>query len=368
MASNFRIFSHFASYLATLDVPTTPRSWILNGYGKADFSVGTTYLYDRFHPQEETILQYNNLVFIEHVPSKDAAGTVNGKLPNWVGVILPERTWSQGVVSLTAYSAEAILTFRPMPLTKISGTPGTMFKQILNFARMSADDIVIQPGIIEDVPETYSDTLATSAYDHIRKLCQRANMNWDVTAEVDTKGQLQLYANLYRFKGNGSGMELDSTNSEPPPPANEQLTSDNTENTSPLLTEQGTPYNLIYGYSSASTKESRHFAVGRNEASIAKYGVLACNHVFSGITDPTALKLAAQAMADASPPVNMVRRVTLDNGDTFASLAAGNIVTVKDTNAGFKAGGGFGFETSARILSLDYNDLTNKAPLNLEVF
>ena len=367
MSSTFRIYSHFTSYLAQLDVPTTPRSWVLNGYGKAEFSVGTTYLRERFNPQEEAILQYGNLVYIEHVPTTNPDATRNGKLPDWVGIILPERTWSQGVVNLTAYSAEAILTFRPMPLTKISGTPATMFKAILNMARMSADDIVIQPGIIEDVPETYSDTLATSAYAHINKLCQNARMNWDVTAQIDTKGQLQLYANLYRVKGNGSGLELNPLNSEPPP-TNETLTSDNTENTAPLLTEQGTPYNLIYGYSDASTKESRHFAIGRNQASIDKYGVLATNHVFSGIKDKASLQLAAQAMADASPPVMMVRRVALDAGDTFDSIAAGNIVTVKDTNAGFKLGGGFGFETTARILSLDYNDLSNKAPLNLEIF
>lgn len=353
MSSTFRIYDHFTHQLAQLDASTTPRSWVLNGYGKAEFSVGTTYLYDRFYPKEETILQYGNLVFVEHVPSVDAAGTTNGKLPDWVGIILPDRTWSQGVVNLTAYSAEAILTFRPMPLTKISGTPATMFKQMLNMAQAVTNDIVIQPGVIEEGEGTYSDSLATSAYDHIKKLCQRANMNWDVTAEMDTKGRLQLYANLYRFKGSDTGLEL---------------TSDNVENSSPLLTEQGTPYNVICGYSSASTKESRYYAQGRNQASIDKYGVLATNNVFSGITDPTALQAAAQAMADASPPVKMVRRVALDVRQTFSSIAAGNIVTVKDTNAGFKPGGGFGFETSARILSLDYNDLTNKAPLNLEIF
>ena len=326
---------------------------MLNGFGKAEFSVGTQYLLDRFSLKEETILQYGNLVFVEHVPTVDASGNKNGKLPDWVGIILPERTWNLGVVNLTAYSAEAILTFRPMPLTKISGTPAAMFKQMIGMSQAVTNDIVIQPGVIEDGDGTFTDDLATSAYDHIRKLCQRAGMNWDVTAEIDTRGKLQLYANLYRFKGSDTRLDL---------------TSDNVENSSPLLSEQGTPYNVINGYSQANTKESRYYAQGRNEASIAKYGVLAANHVFSGIKDPAALKAAAQAMANASPPVKMVRRVALDVGDTFSQIAAGNIVTVKDTNAGFKAGGGLGFETSARIISLDYNDLTNKAPLNLEIF
>jgi len=353
MPSTFRTFDHFAKQLGYLEAPITPRSWVLNGYGKAEFSVDLNYLTTKFPSKEETILKYNNLVFIEHIPSKDAAGTVNGKLPDWVGVILPDRTWNFGVMGATAYSAEAILTFRPMPLTKISGTPKAMFTQMLDFTRGIADDIVIQPGIVEDIPETFSDTLATSAYDHIKKLCTNAGMNFDVTGQIDTRGNLQLYANLYKRKGAETRLEL---------------TRDNTEKSEILLTEQGTPYNLVYGYSQASTKESRYFSIGRNQASIDKYGVLAVNQVFSGVTDQTSLQNTADAMADAmGEPVKMVRRVALDIGKTFDNVAAGNTVTVKDTTVGFKPGGGYGFEASARILSVDYNDLSNKAPMNLEI-
>jgi hypothetical protein len=352
MPSTLRVFSHFAKLIGFLEAPTTPRSWILNGYGKADFSVGTQYLTDKFPYKQETVMQYGNLVYIEHIPSKDAAGTVNGQLPPWVGIILPDRNWPDKILNATAYSAEAILTFRPMPLAKINGTPASMFKEMLGYARAVTDDIVIQPGVIEDIPETFSDSLATSAYDHIVKLCNRAGMNWDVTGQMDTRGNLQLYANLYRRKGATTRLEL---------------TRDNTEGSGSLLTEQGTPYNVIYGYSQASTKESRYFAMGRNQASIDKFGVLATNVTFSGITDQTALANAAQSMADNSPPLLKLHRVALDVGATFTSLAAGNTVTILDNTAGFKAGGGYGFAREARILSLDYNDLSNKAPLNLEI-
>lgn len=352
MSSIFRIFDHHAHSLAYLESPTTPRSWILNGFGKAEFSAGLQYLKDKFTPKEETVLQYGNLVFVEHIPSKDAAGTANGKLPDWTGIILPDRNWPDKILNATAYSAEAILTFRPMPLTKIGGTPASMFKQMLEFARTITDDIVIQPGIIEDVSQTFSDNLATSAYDHIKKLCNNAGMDWDVTGQIDSRGNLQLYANLYRKKGAITRLEL---------------TRDNVEGSGPLLTEQGTPYNVIYGYSSASTKESRYFAKGINQTSVDKYGVLAANVVFSGITDQTSLANAAQTAADNSPPLLKLHRVALDVGKTFDNLAAGNTVTVKDNTVGFKPGGGFGFSASARILSLDYNDLTNNAPLNLEI-
>ena len=352
MPSNLRVFDHFCKPLAYLESPTTPRSWLLNGFGKAEFSVGLQYLKDKFTPKEETVMQYGNLVFVEHIPSKDAAGTANGKLPDWVGIILPDRNWPDKILNATAYSAEAILTFRPMPLTKISGTPASMFKQMLDMAHMITNDIVIQPGVIEDIPETFGDSLATSAYDHIKKLCANSGMDWDVTGQIDGRGNLQLYANLYRSKGAVTRLEL---------------TRDNVEGSGPLLTEQGTPYNVIYGYSQASTKESRYFAKGINQASVDKYGVLATNIVFSGITDQTSLANAAQTMADNSPPRIKLHRVALDIGKTFDSLAAGNTITVRDNAVGFKPGGGFGFAASARILSLDYNDLTNNAPLNLEI-
>jgi hypothetical protein len=353
MPSNVRIYDHSIRKLAQIEAAITPRSWVLNGYGKADFSVGLQYLRDRFHPKEETALQYGNLVHIEHIPTKDADGVTKGKLPDWVGIILPDRNWTDRILGNTVYSAESILTFRPMPLSQVKGRPGAIFKQILDYARAVTSDIVIQPGIIEQGTGIYSDNLTTSAYDHIKKLCTNAGMDWDVTSEIDGRGNLQLYANLYARKGTETRL---------------QITRDNSEGGGPLLTEQGTPYNTIYGYSQANTKEGRYFAIGRNEASIAKYGVLATNHVFSGITDQTALANAAQRMADTAPPIMMVRRVALDVGLAFDHIATGNSVLVRDTTVGFKPGGGFGFESQARILSVDYNDLTvGKAPLNLEI-
>lgn len=352
MPSNFHVFDHSAKYLAQLDAPTTPRSWILNGFGKAEFTVDLNYLTTRFSPKEESIMQYNNLVYIEHVPTRDASNNSNGKLPPWAGIILPDRTWEQFKLGANAYSAEAILTFRPMPLTTIKGTPKAMFLQILEFARGATENIVIHPGIVEDIPQTFSDNLTTSAYDHIKKLCANSGMNWDVTAEIDSRNNLQLYANLYRFKGSDTTLILNS---------------DNTENAAPLLTEQGTPYNVVCGFSQANTKESRYSARGINQESVDKYGVLATNHTFSGITDQAGLQSAAQSMADASPPYKIVRRVVLDHGSAFNYMQVGNIVTIKDTTVGFKPGGGFGFEASARILSVDYNDLSNKVPLHLEI-
>lgn len=353
--STFRVYDHFMRPLDHIDAPSTPRSWVLNGFGKNEFTVGLPYLSERFGGKEETILQYNNLVFIEHNPSKDANGTLGGKLPDWVGVILPDRGWTLARLGCNCYSAESILKFRPLAFKKIEGTPKAIFLEILEHARLIADDIVIQPGTVDDIPETFSDNFVTSAYDHIQKLCTRAGMNWDVTGQIDSRGNLQLYANLYARKGTDTRLILNEDNSE-------------ADAETPLMTEQGTPYNVVYGFSQSSTEKDRKMAIGRNQESIDKFGTLAINHVFSGITDLAGLRNASQAMADALAfPQKITRRVVLDKGLAFDNLRVGNTVIVKDNNVGFKRGGGFGFETTARIMSLDYNDLTNKAPIHLEV-
>ena len=349
MTSILRIFDHHCKPLVTLEAPTTPRGYILNGYAKADFSMSTG------DPKCTALnTQFGNLVHVEHIPSQDGQGNTNGKLPDWVGMILPNRTWDDGVIHLEAYSAEGVLTFRPMPFTSVKGTPRGVFLQILSHANaLKGNTIPIQPGFVDDLPVTFADDLRLDAYSHIQKLCKDTGMDWDVTAEIDARGTLQLYANLYARKG----IDTDLT-----------LTNTNTELTAPLLTEQGTPYNYVYGYSSAAVAQMRHMAEGIHQAALDDYGLFAINSTFSGKHDATSTQSAAQALADArGRPVKLVKRIVLDKGAAFSSLAAGNTVTVKDSHVGFKPGGGFGFEAQARILSLDYNDLSNKCPLNIEV-
>ena len=347
MASRITIFDHFMKRLAEIEAPTTPRSWVLNEYGRCEFSMSTS------DPKcTETNMQFGNLVFIEHLPSRDETGTYHGKLPDWVGIILPPRTWGYGVLHVTAYAAESILAFRAMPYVSVKGTPKTVFAQILEHAHERAKNIIIQPGVLDDTAITCPDDLRTNAYDHIRKLIKTAGMDWNITGEIDNKGELQLFANLYLKKGIETGLVLHNNN---------------TELGSPLLTEQGTPSNHVFGYSQANTAQARFSFEALNQAAIDDYGPLQLNQVFTGMHDPASVQNAAQNRAnERGRPVKMIRRNLLDHSNAFDLIDTGNIVTVKETNAGFKDGG-MGVEERVRIISIDYNDLSNKAPLNVEV-
>lgn len=350
MTSRIRIFDHNCKFLAELHgVPTTPRGWLLNKYGRCEFSISTS-----DSKCTEKNLQYGNLVHIEHLPRTDWDLSKKGKLPDWTGMILPNRDWDLGVVHVTAYSAEVILAFRAMPHAKISGTPATVFKTILNHAHDTAKNIVIQPGQIDDLPVTFPDELRLNAYDEILDLVAFCGMDWDVQGRVDEKGNLQLFANLYNRRGIDTALNL---------------TSSNTEMQGPLLSEQGTPTNWVFGYSDSSTSQSRIGPIeGKNQAAIDDYGPLQLNQVFINKRDGGSVERAAQNKAEISGrPRKIIKRIALDNKKTFDYLSVGNTVTVKETKAGFNKNGGFGFESRVKILSMDYNDLSNKTVLNIEV-
>src|SRR5689334_2981513 len=277
MTSKHTIFSHFARYLTELEVDSTPRSWVLNGFGQFETVLDQSYLSAKFPSREESIVQYGNFIHIRHIPSKEADGTLKGQLPDWAGIILPPRGWPVGRVRINAYSMEGVLSFRPMLGKKINGTPKSMFMQIIQYANEVpgilglGNNITFQFGHLDDLPIQLSDKLVTNAYNHIQTLCKNSGMDWDVTTEVDGKGNLHAFANLYARKGSVTNLTLGNLNTE---------RDANTE----LMIEQGTPYNVIPGYSEASTDADRIGPlIGINRGALDDYGpLIAPSVVFMG--------------------------------------------------------------------------------------
>ena len=356
MASRIRIFDHYMRLKAELNnIPTTPRSYLINEYGRCEFSMSTS------DPKcTLSNLQYGNLIHIEHIPNTDENGDKKGKLPDWVGIILRPRNWNLGVCHVTAYSAEAILAFRAMPFVTVNGTPKNVFIEILNHVHSKAKNIIIQPGVLDDLPLTFPDDLRTNAYDHIIKLIKASGMDWSITGDINVKGNLELFANLYIRRGSITPLRIQDSNFE--------LTNSNTELPAPLLTEQGTPANQVFGYSQSNTAQNRVMQEAIHQETYDDYGSLQINQIYSGKHDAASVLNSAKATVSRSgPPVLIMQRTALDKGDTFSHVAVGNIATVKETNAGFNPNGGFGFTSQARILGFSYNDLSNKCPMNIEV-
>ena len=348
MASKVTVFDHNMHPLDELNVAVTPRSWVLNDYGRAEFTISTA---DAKCTKRN--LNYGNMVYIQHIPSKDENGSKNGILPDWVGMVLPPREWDLGMVHVTAYSAEMMLMFRPAPWRTVEGTPKAIFTKLLQYASDFAPNMVIQPGILDDITDNFADDLKVSCYDHIKTLIKNSGMDWDVTGNLDSKGNLQLFGNLYLSKGAYTGQTFTVTNSEL---------------VSPSLTEQGAPTNTIVGHSQAQTRKDRLEWTATDQAAIDDYGPLGLNTTFLGTHSMPELQAASQNSVNASGrPRKILRRNALDIGNMFSLLNTGNIWNLHDTTVGFAVGGGFGITETVRIRSMDYNDLSNKCPLNIEV-
>lgn len=359
MASRMKIFDHFAKPLAEVKVDTTTRNWVLNGYGRAEFSYGYS---PKAAQSSQTVredwLQFGNLVHIIHSPTTNPSGTKNGSLPTWTGIILPPRNWDDGVCHLTAYSAEAILMFRAMKYKDVSGTPQAVLKQIIENANSRSENIKFLLGVQDDLQLTFPDRLTTNAYDHILKLVKSSGMDWDVTGQVNANETLDLYVNLYARKG----VEIETIL--------QGGDGGNVELVSPLFTEQGTPYNQIFGYSQAQTENSRVGPIeAKNQEAYDDYGALQLNQVLVGKKDKSGVENSIKTLAgQRGRPVRLIKRNALDLGNLFSLLETGNTLKIKDRTVGFAQDGFYGFEANARILSMDYNDLSNKVPLNVEVF
>jgi hypothetical protein len=355
MSSIIRIFNHFAQPLDQLaDIPTTPRSWVLNGYGRCEFSIAPA------DPKcTERNFQFGNLVHIEHVPSVNDDNTINGKLASWTGIILPPRKWDVDTLHVTAYSAEAILAYRAMPYVTVSGSPADVFREIIGYANQhpavtATPGIVFRLGRVDNLQTTFSDDLKTNAYDHIGKLCKFTGMDWDAVGSIDNRSErLVITVNLYARKVASTPLILGT---------------DNTELQAPLLTEQGTPTNQIFAYTHAYTEADRQMQVMTYQGSYDDYGPIQINTVYVGQHDLASVEQAARSRLDTrGRPAKLFKRVALDVGDTLSHIGVGNVVQVHEPRVGFNQDGTLGFRAAVRIISVDYNDLSNKAPLNVEV-
>jgi hypothetical protein len=368
MASKAWFFNHWGELEeGGIPITTTPRSWILNGYGRCDFTIP---LSDSF--LKEKYIQFGNFIHIKHYPDETGGRSVYGILPDWTGMIVPTRTWNKDAVVVSAVSVEALLAFRAMPFVTVEGTSDTVFRQIIGYANASPtvtnSSIPINLGRVDTAtsstslswsnPElqavSYSDELRTNAYDHIKKMVERVNMDWDIVGTL-TPGSyaLKLTANLYQRKGRDGLI----------------LTTVNTDEQNTLLTEQGTITNQVFAYNQAQTAETRIMQEVVDTTSMNKYGPFQANMVFTGITSSdTSVRSAGQMrVTTRGEPVKLVSRTALDYLDTFSFIATGNICFVYSPTVGFNPDGSLGFRSWARILSMDFNELTKQVALTVEL-
>lgn len=352
--SRIRVFNFMGIELAEFDAMTI-RSWTLDDEGRCNFTVPIYSGAGGFNPNaREYILNYGNLILIEHKPSVNADGTTNGVLPPWVGVLAPPRQWSFGQIACTAYSAEHILNFRcsPAPFTA-TGTPGAIYKQLIlwgNDPSFNPFALPIQIGQIDMSGATTSITVKGSIQDEIKGLVKDFGGDWDIQPFVTSNNRLQLVANYYLSKGVNVGRTFSNIN---------------VQYTDPLYVEQGDFVNWVRGYSPATSAGNRNFASVVDAAGLAKNGLFGTNQVFTSIAgDVTAagieaVRAAAQQYLTANRiPTRTVAPNILDSGNDFSYLNIGNTWNIALDTVGF-TNGQIGLVGSVRITAMEYAETTN---------
>lgn len=346
MPSRVTIYDHFGTPIAELDTYTT-RSWVLNGFGRCQWQMAT--LTD---PNcIPAVLQYGNFVMVEHIPTRDEFGNVRGRLPAWAGVILPPREWDYGLVTVTAYGAELLLGYRPMPYVDAPGTAGTIFSQIINYG-LSFGGFPVQIGIVYDNSAQTLVPLRLSAYDELVNLSRAFTQDFDVTPGISSNNQLKLFANWYSQKG----VNVQAVLSEGIG-GNMRL---------PKLTEQGTLSNIAIGYNVAASAGARLSSQAIDEESGGDYGWLGVNQNFN-VNGQAGVDAATQGWVNLnSRPRFTLDLIGLDVGKTFDDIDIGNVWSVVLKSLGFY-NGQIGFQAAARITGIEYDDWTNEAKLTTQV-
>lgn len=382
MTSIIKIFDKSGTFLDEIsDVGTTPRSWVLNGYGRASIPMPLN------HPKlTERNFRFGNLVYITHIPKE-----TTGQLPVWGGKILPQRQWNSDACIVSAYTGEGILPYRAMPYVSISLPASEAFKALINYANAIApNEVQIQLGDIVTKSLPYTDELKTNAYDHIKKLMSFSGNMWQVLPKYDDNtNTLSFIVNFVDF---------------PPAAASLfSLTSSNTEKSDPLFTEQGTIINHIFARTQSNTEADRQMVDLKDQESIDLYGELQANMVYTGQRNTTTLSAVSSTSSSsgtssssvgtssvstetntlgtaqptsASTPTKfpaftgaskLFKRVALNVNDTFSNLRIGNILQINEPTVGFNPNGGFGVNANIRITTMSFNDTADKVDMVVEV-
>lgn len=353
--SRVLVFDPAGHILTELDVATV-RSWVLSDVGRLTFEIN---VFDPTGAQTYALkttpvnLNYGNLILVQHRASTSADGTTNGVLPDWCGVILPLQQWGPGTITVTAYSAEQILKYRPMPYVNLAGTADTQFVQLLAYAN-ALGGLHISPGIIDSSSKIGPNALRGDALSETKNLVTQSGCEWDVTPQLDSNGTLTLLGNWYVRKGMAT---------------NQLLCNVNTEAASQIYMEQGEFYNQVIGYSDAHTDGTRSTATVTNFSSVAQNGLLAISKAFPGTQNAGAdviSNMASAYLAQFSSPTRTFAPRILDVGNLFSYMVTGNTFLGQFDNVAF-SNGQIGFQGSIRATAIEYDELANVLKAALQV-
>lgn len=329
MSGKLTLFTGFGAALGEVISPVYDAEWRINTVTRLRFTLST-----RDAACRADWLQFGNLVLVE---------PENG-LPAWAGVIDTPREWGKGSVTVTAYSAEQLLAWRrPAQMgAKIKGTPGAIFRQMVQMA-VSAAFLPVELGEVYEGGPSREETLEDDLLAECQRIAERAGNEFDLTPVV-RDGRLVFRANWYERMGQATVLVLEEG-------IDLQLSD------RPLV-EQGEIVNDLLGYGAGATWASRPKAIKTDALSVGQYMQRQAVRGFDGNVETGTLEEnTAQALTKAAQPVKVLDANVTNGRGAFGSIRKGNNIRVILHSVGF-IGSGTGADVTMRIAGFGYNCAT----------
>lgn len=329
MSSRISIFDKSGSWLTEVNA-TCRRSWKLNEYGIATLEISTS-----DQKAQEKYLRFGNLIYVEH-----------DKLPVWAGMIDTPRAWGKGVITVTAYGGEYIMTTRITGKTlKVSGTYGSCYQQILDSMYSESDYNLVTTGTIYGGGGTMSTTYHwENVYTVFKKLASESGHDWNFEPVFDANGRLYFEAHWYERRGSRRTFTL-----------YEDM---HIELLDIGLREQGTIGNRVRVFGNGANWSEMPAALRNDEESKAKYGTRYTAEYANVSTSDQLGDIADAKILYYKEPRKTFSINLLDVGQAFGYARIGDILPVSFYSCGF-TGSQIGTSADIRILQMDYNENTN---------
>jgi hypothetical protein len=326
MASRVHIHDPQGSRLAELQADVS-RSWVLNGIGRATFTLPI-----KDSKLTQTIIRDGNLIYVEH-----------DKLPAWGGVIVTPIDWSINEIAVECQTPEILLQ-RRVCKEKIIGEPsGDIFRTFIEW--------VASPVVrIERTDSNQSSSIRNVEYvwiyNKLVELQTKTLQDWHFDPRIEDQGQLYFAASWLNALGVLADLTLEEgLNLELPGGV--------------IVSEQGEIWNNIITYWEANRNVAEAGSIEVSDPeSINRHGLRQLP-VQVGNDSP---ENARNLLAYYKNPRRSYNLIALDQGDTFSRLQIGNVFKLKLVSSGFSEAG-IGLDVKVRIVAMEYDDISNSVAL-----
>lgn len=335
------IYDYTLKPLAEL-VCRTRRSWVLN---QPDEQLGsaTAWLSINDPNLSEELLRFGNILYIH-----------DGLLPDWAGVIGEPQSFDQAEVSIGATAAETLFDDRRLDgLSRLEGTPGAIFRQIVRAADLPAPLGVSEGDIGEDGEPVRLQVGTQSLLDLIQDLQDKHGGEWGVEPGL-SDGRAPVLSAWYRAATgqdySGSVALIEGVNI--------------TYADGPIMTRYGRVKNDVMVLGTGGKQDTGVRGAAIDHASISAYGLRQKAIVENLAGQSSVDSRAAQEVRAGKAPLRRFE-VTANNPDIYPYLRIGNRLGLELVSLGFQDGRR-GLTTTVRVIGMATDDADGDVPLVLE--